>query len=249
MADGEMTTASATVEESAAVEKGSEGRSPDAPKDTGAPLAELFRETVASSEAKEDAAATAEESSAVGAKDPPAVADAVAAADIEIPEGFTYDTEAGDAFLAIVNDGGLSRKEMAQKLAGLHAAQMGRVAEALAAAEAEQTKAFEAEMAREREEWMRQCKSDPEFGGREWDAAQAVIDRGARQLATPEAVALLRRYGLETHPELVRMFWRAGKLAGEDESGGHGAGGGAVDPAQAIFGDSLKSWTQRGAGQ
>ncbi|MBQ7263552.1 MAG: hypothetical protein IJR14_07505 [Synergistaceae bacterium] len=244
MADGEMTTAGATVEESAAVGNVSEGRSPDAPKDTGAPLAELFRETVAPSETKEGAPSDEPKADAG-----PATSDAIVASDIEIPEGFTYDAEAGDAFLAIVNDAGLGRKEMAQKLAGLHAAQMGRVAEALAAAEAEQSKAFEAEMAREREEWMRQCQADPEFGGSRWDAAQAVIDRGARQLATPEAVALLRRYGLETHPELVRMFWRAGKLAGEDESGGHGAGGGAVDPAVAIFGDSLKSWTQKGAGQ
>ena len=174
--------------------------------------------------------------------------EAVAAADLKVPEGFTYDPAAGDAFLSVVNDGALSRKEMAQKLADLHAVQMRRMMEALAAADAEGVKAFEADMAKEKAEWMRQCQADPEYGGQNWDASQAAIDRGCRLVATPEAVALLQRYNLNTHPEIVRMFWRAGKLAGEDGlGGGSGNGGGNMDPAEAIFGESLRNWKQRGA--
>lgn len=162
------------------------------------------------------------------------------AEDLKIPEGFQYDKEAGDAFLGIVNDAGLSRKELVQKLVDMHAAQMGKMLQGLQAADAEGMKKFEADMAQEKAAWMDQCKADPEYGGAAWEANDAVIDRGCKQLATPEAIALLQRYNLNTHPEIVRMFYRAGKLAGEDKSGGGAGGGGKIDPAEAIFGESLR---------
>lgn len=160
--------------------------------------------------------------------------------DLEIPEGFQYDKESGDAFLGVVNDPGLSRKELVQKLVDMHAAQMGKMLEGLQAADAEGMKKFEADVAKEKAAWLDQCKADPEYGGAAWEANDAVIDRGCKQLATPEAVALLQRYNLNTHPEIVRMFYRAGKLAGEDRSGGGAGGGGKIDPAEAIFGESLR---------
>lgn len=164
----------------------------------------------------------------------------VTAEDLKIPEGFQYDKESGDAFLGVVNDPGLSRQELVQKLVDMHAAQMGKMLQGLQAADAEGMKQFEADMAKEKAAWLDQCKADPEYGGAAWEANDAVIDRGCKQLATPEAVALLQRYNLNTHPEIVRMFYRAGKLAGEDKSGGGAGGGGKIDPAEAIFGESLR---------
>lgn len=162
------------------------------------------------------------------------------AEDLKIPEGFQYDKEAGDAFLGIVNDAGLSRKELVQKLVDMHAAQMGKMLQGLQAADAEGMKKFEADLAKEKADWLNQCKADPEYGGAAWEANDTVIDRGCKQLATPEAIALLQRYNLNTHPEIVRIFYRAGKLAGEDKSGGGAGGGRKIDPAEAIFGESLR---------
>lgn len=173
--------------------------------------------------------------------------EAVAANDIKVPEGFTYDESVGRDFLSLINDSKLSRREMVQKLVDMHAAQVGRMAQALEASEAESRRQFEADMAKEKSEWLKACKSDEEFGGQKWEASQAVIDRGCSHVATPEAVKLLQRYNLHTHPEIARMFYRAGLLAGEDRSGKQGGGAGMKqNPAEAIFGESLKNWKSRG---
>ena len=87
---------------------------------------------------------------------------------------------------------------------------------------------FKADMAKEKADWLSQCLADSEFGGQAWEASQAVIDRGCKQVATQAAVELLQRYNLHTHPEIVRMFYRAGKLAellGGDGVRGEAPGG------------------------
>lgn len=166
--------------------------------------------------------------------------------DIKIPEGFTYDKEVGASFLGILNDEKLTRKELAQKLTDLYHAQNVKMLESLKAADTERMKKFESDMAAEKSEWLKLCQADKEYGGQNWEAAQAVIDRGCRQLATPEAVNLMQRYNLNTHPEIVRMFYRAGKLAGEDKSGIEGGGQGkAKDIATSIWGESLKDYHKR----
>ena len=161
--------------------------------------------------------------------------------DISVPEGFSYDEELGKSFLDIVNDEKLSRKELADKLVGMYSIQQTRMLSALAEADKAKTEQFEADMKREKEEWMKQCQADEEYGGQKWEAAQAVIDRGCKQVATPGAIDLMQKYNLNTHPEIVRMFYRAGKLAGEDRGGGSASSGGKMDPAEAIFGESLRN--------
>ena len=166
--------------------------------------------------------------------------------DIKIPEGFTYDKEVGESFLGILNDEKLSRKELAQRLTDLYHAQNVKMLESLKAADTERMKKFESDIAAEKSEWLKLCQADKEYGGQNWEAAQAVIDRGCRQLATPEAVNLMQRYNLNTHPEIVRMFYRAGKLAGEDKSGIEGGGQGKPkDIATSIWGESLKDYHKR----
>ena len=148
--------------------------------------------------------------------------------------------------MGILNDEKLSRKELAQKLTDLYHAQNVKMLEALKAADSERIKKFESDMETEKSEWLKQCQSDKEYGGQNWEASQAVIDRGCRQLATPEAVSLMQRYNLNTHPEIVRMFYRAGKLASEDKSGIEGSGTKKTqDIAMAIFGESLKDYHKR----
>ena len=171
---------------------------------------------------------------------------ALSATDITLPEGYEYNEELGNSFLGILNDEKLSRKELAQKLFDLYQAQNVKFLDGMKAAEDERAKKFEADIAQEKADWLKQCESDKEYGGQNWEASQAIIDRGCKQLATPEAVALMQHYNLNTHPEIVRMFYRAGKLSGEDNSqiSGNGAGK-TTDPAMAIFGASLRDYHKR----
>ena len=170
----------------------------------------------------------------------------IQATDIILPEGYEYDEELGNSFLGILNDEKLSRKELAQKLFDLYQDQNVKFLDGLKAAEDEKNKKFEADMAQKKADWLKQCEADKEYGGQNWEASQAIIDRGCKQLATPEAVALMQRNNLNTHPEIVRMFYRAGKLSGEDNSqiSGNGAGK-TTDPAMAISGESLRNYHKR----
>ena len=172
--------------------------------------------------------------------------EALKAEDITIPEGVEVDAELGKSFVDILNDEKLSRKELAQKLFDLYQSQSVKMLDGLKAAEAERTKKFTADMAAEKAEWVKQCEADKEFGGQKWEASQAVINRGCEHLATPEAVKLMQAYNLNTHPEIVRMFYRAGMLVGEDKSTVAGNGSGKpTDPAMAIFGESLREYHKR----
>ena len=172
--------------------------------------------------------------------------EALKAEDITIPEGVEVDAELGKSFVDILNDEKLSRKELAQKLFDLYQSQSVKMLDGLKAADAERTKKFTADMAAEKAEWVKQCEADKEFGGQKWEASQAVINRGCEHLATPEAVKLMQAYNLNTHPEIVRMFYRAGMLVGEDKSTVAGNGTGKpTDPAMAIFGESLREYHKR----
>ena len=168
------------------------------------------------------------------------------AEDIKLPEGYEYDSELGTSFLGLLNDEKLSRKELAQKLFDLYQAQGVKMLEGLKAAETERTKKFQKELEQEKSEWQKLCEGDKEYGGQKWEASQAIIDRGCRQLASEGAVKLMQAYNLNYHPEIVRMFYRAGMLSGEDKSQVSGNGGGKeTDAAMAIFGESLKEYHKR----
>lgn len=168
------------------------------------------------------------------------------AEDIAIPEGVEVDAELGKSFVDLLNDEKLSRKELAQKLFDLYQSQNVKMLDGLKAAESERTKKYTADMAAEKAEWIKLCEADKEYGGQKWEASQAVINRGCTELATPEAVKLMQAYNLNTHPEIVRMFYRAGMLAGEDKSTVAGNGQSKLtDHAMAIFGESLKKYHER----
>jgi hypothetical protein len=127
---------------------------------------------------------------------------------------------------------------MAKKMLALYSEQQDKLFAAAQAAEAAK-KEF---LANEKAEWEKAAKADKEYGGQKWDASQAVIARGSQRLATPEAIALFNVQGLGNHPEVLRMFYRAGVLLGED--GGLNAGGGGaakLDTAEAIFGESVRN--------
>jgi hypothetical protein len=139
----------------------------------------------------------------------------------QIPEGKVWDEELGKSYLDIVNEAKIPR-EAANQLLALYSGQQDRMLAAEQAAQAAAREKYLAEIAG----WEKAAKADKEYGGQKWDAAQAVIARGSLKLATPEAKAVLEEYHLASHPEVLRMYYRAGLLLGED--GGLLAGAGAA---------------------
>jgi hypothetical protein len=145
------------------------------------------------------------------------------AADLVIPEGKVWDEEVGGSFLDIVNEANIP-PEVTNKLIALYSGQQDKMFAAEQAATAAEREKYQAEIA----EWEKAAKADKEYGGQKWDAAQTAIARGRDRLATPEAVAFIEEYKLGSHPEILRMFYRAGLLLGEDS--GLAAGGGGAAP-------------------
>jgi hypothetical protein len=124
---------------------------------------------------------------------------------LKAPEGREWDAEASGAFLSLLNDPKIGKAELAQKLVDMHAAELAR-AEAAVAREEESIKA----------EWKAKALSDKEYGGEAFESNIRHINAGRDKLATPGAVEILKANGLDSHPDIVRMFYRAGKLVSED---------------------------------
>ena len=164
-------------------------------------------------------------------------AEAVTAEALKLPEGREYDQELGDSFLSVINNADLSRGELAQKLLDMYSQQQDKLFTALLESE----KATSEFLKKQELDFLESSKKDPEFGGAGFDANLNVIRAGRDRLATPGAVEILQNLGIHNHPDIVRMFYRAGLLVSEDKSiGSGGSRGKGLSPAEAIFGDSLK---------
>ena len=158
-------------------------------------------------------------------------------------EGLERDEELGKSFLDIVNDEKLTRAELAQKLVDMYVAQQGGMLEAMRAAEKAAAEKWKQEDAAEQAAWVKASKEDSEFGGAKFEANMAVVAAGRDKVASPELTEIFETLGMGNHPEVLRMYYRAGKLTQEDRSAGAGgAGGSTPNPiADRIFGDVTKN--------
>lgn len=75
------------------------------------------------------------------------------------------------------------------------------------------------------EAWQEACRTDPEFGGAQFDANLAIAKKSYDMFATDELKNILEQTGFGNHPEVLRLFHKIGKLLGEDKVVGGGAGG------------------------
>ncbi len=64
--------------------------------------------------------------------------------------------------------------------------------------------------------WADAAKADKEFGGDKLAENLGVAKKAMDAFATEELRALLNESGLGNHPEVIRMFYRAGKAISED---------------------------------
>lgn len=80
-----------------------------------------------------------------------------------------------------------------------------------------------------RTEWGAATQADPEFGGANFRANLKGIQKAYRDTTTPELRAILQQSGLDSHPEVVRHFYRLSKERAEGRfiTSGNASGGGS----------------------
>jgi len=153
--------------------------------------------------------ATADAQAATDAKanaDAKAVADAKALGapdkyEFKAPEGQTYDSSLIAAFEAGAKDANLTQA-VAQKLLD----QMSPKVQELQVAQATAI----------RTGWAEASKTDTEFGGENLAANLGIAKKALDVFGSPELNKLLVSTGLGNHPEMIRIFYKAGKALSED---------------------------------
>jgi hypothetical protein len=142
-----------------------------------------------------------------------------------------------------VADGALSADDIAkvETLAReLNLSQEGaqKLAEIRAADKADSAKAQAQALTDARAAWVTQTKDDKELGGEKLAENLAVAKKGLQALDPDGAVQkLLEVTGFGDHPEVIRMFHRAGKAMSEDSLvlNGKAPAGAAKSIAQRLF--------------
>ena len=121
--------------------------------------------------------------------------------EFKAPEGQSYDEQVIGAFSEVAKDLNLTN-DQAQKV-------LDKMAPVIASRQSEQIAAV-------RDDWASQSRADKEFGGDKLDENLGVARKAMDAFASPELRGLLNESGLGNHPEVIRMFYRAGKAISED---------------------------------
>lgn len=87
------------------------------------------------------------------------------------------------------------------------------------------------------QKWVDDAKADKEIGGDKWDGTVKDAMRAVNALGTPALKEYLQASGGGNHPELIRVFAKAGKLIKEDDpaKGGAEGAGKPADAAHVLF--------------
>lgn len=120
--------------------------------------------------------------------------------DLKAPEGVELEATAVEEFSAIAKELNLTN-EQAQRVADVAAKMEQRRAEA---------------HVKTVKEWAEQSKGDKEIGGDAFDANLATARKFMDTFGSPELKQLLDVSGFGSHPEVVKLFVKAGKRFGED---------------------------------
>lgn len=147
-------------------------------------------------------------------------------ADFTFEEGKALDAELAGDIKTTAKELGLTQSQ-AQKLADL----------ALKRTEAAQSQQAEM-LVKARSEWADTAKSDKEFGGDTLDANLGIARKALDTFGTPELKALLNESGLGNHPEVIRVFYRAGKAISTDRIITGSASGQAQADARRLYPNS-----------
>ena len=121
--------------------------------------------------------------------------------EFKAPDGVQFDDAVIGAFSEVAKELNLPQ-DQAQKV-------LDKMAPVIAARQDEQFQAA-------RTEWAEAAKTDKEFGGEKLTENLGTAKKALDALATPELRTLLEESGLGNHPEVIRVFYRAGKAISED---------------------------------
>lgn len=91
-----------------------------------------------------------------------------------------------------------------------------------------------------RVQWEKASRNDPEFGGQNFEANLKGINRAYREFTTPELRSLLQESGLNSHPEMLRLFNRLANATGESRFVRGGADRGTPEDDVRSFYKGLK---------
>ena len=121
--------------------------------------------------------------------------------EFKAPEGVQFDDAVIGAFSEVAKELNLPQ-DQAQKV-------LDKMAPVMNARQSEQLEAARAQ-------WAEETKADKEFGGEKLNENLATAKKALDTFGTPEFRALLNESGLGNHPEVIRVFYRAGKAISED---------------------------------
>lgn len=143
--------------------------------------------------------------------------------EFQAPEGATFDDGVLGAFSDVAKELDLPQ-DKAQRV-------IDKVLPAMQARQVEQAGEFYAEIGGPPDTWAASSTADKEFGGDKLAESLAVAKKARDAFGTPELTTLLNKTGLGNHPEIVRVFYRAGLAISEDRlvTGGQGGQAGTGD--------------------
>lgn len=146
--------------------------------------------------------------------------------DFKLPEGFTMDQGALEAFSPVAKELGMSQVN-AQKLIDLYSSIQSKQAESI-------QKLF----AEEHEKSIATVKADPEMGGNNYEANLKIACNVIVKYGSKDVLGAFAETGIGDNPDVIRMFLKIGKAMGEDSLVDKNDGGGAgVKPKS--FGELL----------
>lgn len=132
--------------------------------------------------------------------------------EFKAPEGTTFDEGTMKAFGDVAKELNLSQ-ESVQKI-------IDRVTPEL-------NNQWKSAVEKYRTEWAEQSEADKEFGGAKFRENLQGTNEAYMRFTTREFRALMKESGLDSHPEVIRVFYRLSKQTGE---GSLVKGGGATPP-------------------
>jgi hypothetical protein len=128
-------------------------------------------------------------------------------AEFAMPEGVEVDSALLDKALPLFKELGMTQAN-AQKLVDLQAEHVQSFAQT-------QQDQFSEVITG----WADSTKADKEIGGDDFDQNIGIAKTAIEKFGTPELSQFLHDSGAGSHPEIVRMFLKIGKLTQEDQPG------------------------------
>jgi hypothetical protein len=140
-----------------------------------------------------------------------------------LPQDVEVDTAALEEAQSLFAEARLSQPQ-AQKLVDLYAGKMSELVQRqIAAAEGRQ------------KAWVAEVKSDPELGGRRFEAARAAAQKALNRFGTPELRRALDELGVSNSPQLFRFFVRVGQAVSEDRYVGAQSSASRLTAAETLY--------------